>query len=139
MGTQKRKRTLKLQENNLFVFFGNRKKQRKNRTTKQKKNKKTPFCMLANIPQFLVNFVFQVTLFCFCKAVFRLKHYKNCVFSRTQRLGITDSKAPFEAPSQRWHFCNQKCHFGSSPVPAEAPIFVVFGDFEWALKRTTFQ
>ena len=29
-----------------------------------------------------------------------------------------------------------KCHFGFSPVPAEAPIFAVFGDFVWSQKVT---
>ena len=55
-------------------------------------------------------------------------------FSRAQLLGITDSKTPFRGPFPKWHFYNQKCHFGFSPVPAEIPIFVVFGDFVWAQK-----
>ena len=54
-------------------------------------------------------------------------------------LGITDGKAPFRVPFPKWHFWNQKCHLGFSPVPAETPIFVVFGDFVWAQKRTIFQ
>ena len=32
----------------------------------------------------------------------------------------------------------QKCHFGFSPVPAETPILVVFGDFEWVPKKDHF-
>ena len=31
-----------------------------------------------------------------------------------------------------------KCHFGFSLVPAETPIFVVFGDFVWAQKKDQF-
>ena len=69
--------------------------------------------------------------------MFCWKYYKNSVFSRAQLLCIADSKAPFEG-KPKWHFCNQKCHFGCSPAPAETPIFVVFGGFEWTQKRTIF-
>ena len=44
----------------------------------------------------------------------------------------------FRSPFPKWHFCNQKCHLGFSPVLAETPIFVVFGDFEWAQKKDHF-
>ena len=35
---------------------------------------------------------------------------------------------PFAGPFPKWRF-------GFTPVPAEAPIFVVLGDFEWAQKK----
>ena len=50
------------------------------------------------------------------KTFLHFEHYKNSVFSRTQLLGITDSKTPFRG---------------------KTPIFVVFGDFEWAPKKST--
>ena len=94
--------------------------------------------MLANTPYLW--YFFQVTLFYFCKAVFRWKHYKNSIFSRAQLLGITDSKPLFEAPSQNGTFCNQKCPFLDYPLCLLKPqVFVVFGDFEWAQKKTIFQ
>ena len=46
----------------------------------------------------------------------------------------TDSKTPFRGENPKWHFWNQKRHFGFSLVPAETPIFVVFGDFVWLQK-----
>ena len=70
--------------------------------------------------------------------MFLWKRYKNSIFSRAQLLGITDSKTTFEGPFPKWHFCDQKCHFGFSPVPAETPIVVVFGDFEWAQEKGHF-
>ena len=73
-------------------------------------------------------------MFFFCR-----KHYKISAFSRSQLLWITNRKAPFRGPFPKWHFCKQKCHFWFSLVPAEAPIFVVFGDFLRAQKRTIFQ
>ena len=57
-----------------------------------------------------------------------LKTLKNGVFSQAQLLCITDNKIPFQCPFPKWHFCNQKCHFGFSHMPAETPIFAVFGD-----------
>ena len=62
--------------------------------------------------------------------MFRWKHYKNCVFSRTQFLGITDSKPPFEAPSQNGTFATKSAILGFAPVPAETPIFIVFCHLE---------
>ena len=73
------------------------------------------------------------------KLCFAENTIKNSVFSRTQLLGITDSKPPFEAPFPKWHFCNQKCHFGFYPVPAGTPIFIVLRHLEWPQKRTIFQ
>ena len=49
---------------------------------------------------------------------------KNSVFNRAQLLCITDNKETFRGPCPKWQFCNQKCHFGFSPVPAETPTFV---------------
>ena len=97
--------------------------------------------MLANTPLFLVNLscFSSCTLSFLAKLCFAGKHYTNSVFSRTQLLGITDSKAPYQAPSQNGTFATKSAIFGFSPVLAETPIFVVFGDFEWAQKRTIFQ
>ena len=47
-------------------------------------------------------------------------------------------KPPFEAPSQNGTFETKKCDLGFSPVPAETPIFVVFGDFVWAQGKDHF-
>ena len=124
-----------MQENSLFGPFyetqaqKHRGKKKQNHQKTKNRPKKTAFCILANNPLFLVDFCFfQVTLFHVCKAVFCCKHFKNSFFSRARLLGITDSKAPFRGPFPKWHFCNQKCHFGFSPLPAETPVFVVFGD-----------
>ena len=98
----------------------------------KKQTKKTPFCILANYPLFLV--IFSTYTLLFLQICVLLKTLWNSVFSRAQLLCITDSKTPFRGPLPKWHFWNQKCHFGFSHVPAETPMFVVFGDFVW-LKR----
>ena len=103
-GEHTRKKPLKLQENKLFgPCFANTKQKHKN-TKKNKTTKKTTnrpkkhlfFCILANNPSFIVSLCFfsSYTLSCLQSCVY-WKHYKNSVFSRTQLLGITDSKAPF--------------------------------------------
>ena len=53
-------------------------------------------------------------------------------------LGITDSKAPFRGKTKNGTFATKSAILGFSPVPAETPIFVVFGDFEWAPKSAPF-
>ena len=70
--------------------------------------------------------------------MFRWKHYKNSIFSRAQLLGSTDSKTPSQAPSQNGTFATKSAILGFTPVPAETPIFIVFGDFEWAPKKDHF-
>ena len=70
-----------------------------------------------------------------CEAVLCWKHYKNSVYLCVPQI----VKPPFEAPSQNGTFANQKGHFGYSPVPAETPIFVVFGDLVWSRKSEIFQ
>ena len=91
--------------------------------------------MLANSPPFLVHLCFSTYTLLFLQSCVCWKLYKNSVFSGPQLLCITDSKAPSRGPSPKWHFWNQKCHFGFSPVPAETPIFVVFGDCVWSQKK----
>ena len=122
------KKTLKLQENSLF---GPLYKQKHKNTEKQKhqKTKNRPNKHLCafwqTTPYFwsiIVCFV-QVTLFHVCKAVFRWKHYKNSVFSRAQLLGITDSKAPFEAPSQNGTFATKSAIWGF-PLCLLKPLFL---------------
>ena len=131
----KKKQTLKLQET--WPFFVSKGKRTNNNT--ENKHKETTFACWPTPPYFCQPFViFEVTLFYFCKAVFCRKHYKNSVFRRTQPLGITDSKTPLPGPFPKWHFCNQKCHFGFYPVSAKTPIFVVFGDSQGAQKKTNF-
>ena len=70
--------------------------------------------------------------------MFRWKHYKNSVFSRAQLLGITDSKPPFEAPSQNGTFATKSAILGFAPVPAETPIFIVFRHLERPQKKGPF-
>ena len=60
------------------------------------------------------------------------------VFSAEHSFCASQIVKPLFEGKPKWHFCNQKCHFGFSPVPAETPIFVVFGDFEWAPKKDHF-
>ena len=81
----------------------------------------------------------QVALSHFCKAVFCWKHYKNCIFSRRQLLGITDSKVPFEAPSHNGAFATNSAIWGFSHVPAETHIFIVFCHLEWPQRKDHFQ
>ena len=101
VGNEREKKQLQNCRN--LTFLGTSTKRRKTKRNKRKSTKrqikqKTPLCMLANNPQFLVNFCFfQLTLFYFCKAVFCQKHYKNCVFSRTHSFCVSQIvKTPFE-------------------------------------------
>ena len=134
-----------MQENNHVGLFGTKQNHRntekkKNQTTKTKKvMKKNTFLHSGKPPPIFVKFLFfyQSTFFHVYKAVFCWKHYKNSVFSGAQLLGITDSKTPFRGKTQNGTFAT-KCHFGFSPVSAETPIFVVFGDLEWPPKKVPF-
>ena len=79
---------------------------KKNKTTKPKKGpKKNTFVHSGKPPLFLFFFLFLLSHV--CKAVFCRKHYRNSAFSRTQLLGITDSKPPFGAPSQNGTFATK--------------------------------
>ena len=71
-----------------------------------------------------------------------------CIFENTIKIVFSAEhsfcvsqivNSPFEAPSHNSTFETKKCQFGSSPVPAETPIFVVFGDFVWIQKYAIFQ
>ena len=124
LGTQKRKTTLKLQENSLLVFFPNKKHKEKIKNTKQQEKQiKNTFCVLANTHLFLVIFVFSSYTLLFLQSCVCWKHYKNSVFSRARLLGITDSKAPFEASSQDGTFATQSAMWGF-PLCLLKPLFL---------------
>ena len=141
LGEDNRKKPLKLQRVPFLGLFyktkaQQHKQQKDNTTKKQITRPKNTFLHFGNNPKFFGHFCFfQVTLFHVCKAVLCWKHCKSGVFSRARLLCITDSKTPFWGENPKWHFWHQKCHFGFSPVPAETPIFVVFGDFVWSQKE----
>ena len=84
-----------------LLFWGRFQKELKKETNPLPAKTKAPFCMLANNPQFY-----------FCKAVFCWKHFKNCVFSRTQLLCILDSKNPFWEPAQNDTFQTKSAILG---------------------------
>ena len=142
-GGTKEEKPLKLQEDSLFWAFPPKKKTKWKKTKHQKQNNKqnNTFLHVGKQPPMFGKFLFffQLTLFYFCKAVLCWKHCRNSVFSRAQLLCITDSKHPFRGAFPKWHVCNQKYHFGFSPVPAEPSIFVVLGDFVWSQKKHHFQ
>ena len=62
-----------------------------------------------------------------------LKHYK-IMFSAEHSFCVSQIVKPLSKGNPKWHFWNQKCHFRFSLVPAESPIFVVFGDILWLHK-----
>ena len=78
--------------------------------------------MLANTPLFLVKFsCFSSCTLLFLQSCVSLKTlWKIVFFSRAQLLGITDSKAPFQAPSQNGTFAT-KVPFGVFPCACWNP------------------
>ena len=134
-----------MQENNHFGQFEQNKSTETQRIKKQNHQnqksdeKKHLFAFWQTTSYLCKIFVFyQGTFFHVYKAVFCWKHYKNSVFSRAQLLGITDSKTPFRGKTQNGTFATKSAILGFPLVPAETPIFVVFGDFEWAPKKYRF-
>ena len=85
----------------------------------KKQTQKTPFCHVQKQPTIFHKFsVFSTYSFCFWKAVFCWKHYKNSVFRKTQLFKNTVSKT---------HFFN---HVKTHLFPKEGVIFV-FCNFRW--------
>ena len=107
-------KTSKLQENGLFgPLYKTQAQKHGGKKTKSPKNKKqtkkTPFCILANSP-FFGKFLFFSRKLCFAEGTIKI------VFSAEHSFQVSQIvKPPFEAPSPKWHFCNQKCHFGFFP------------------------
>ena len=140
-GTQKKKNNSEIAGNSLFGAFFQTKK---NKNTKKKeqnhqkhKTNKNTFLQVANTPPLWWISVFQLTLFCFRKAVFCWKHYK-IVFSAEHSFCVSQIvKPPFEA-LPKMALLKPKVPFWVVPVPAETPTFVVFGDFVWLQKEGPF-
>ena len=120
------KKPLKMQENNHFGLLCTKQKHRNTEKPKKqnhqnpKKDQKNTFVHSGKPPLFLFFFFLLSHV---CKAVFCWKHYKNSVFSRTQLLGITDSKTPFGAPSQNGTFATKSAILGF-PLCLLKPLFL---------------
>ena len=56
------------------------------------------------------------------------------VFSAEHSFCVSQILKPLSRPLPKMALLNSKVSFGVSPVPAENPIFVVFGDFVWSQK-----
>ena len=90
------------------------------------KPKKHHFAMFQNNPLFFINFQFFSTYsFCFWKAVFCWKHYKNSVFRKRQLFKNTVSKTHFFNHVKK-HLFPKKVSFLFFAISAETPIFIVF-------------
>ena len=144
LGEQNRQKNSKIAGKLPFWAFyktqAQKHRQQKTKPPKSKKNipKKNLFAFWQTTPIF-GNFLFlQVAFFHVYKAVFCWKHYKNSVFSRTQLLGITDSKTPFRVKTQNGTFATKSAILGFPLCLLKPLIFVVFGDFEWARKKDHF-
>ena len=97
------------------------------KTSKKNQTQKTPFAMFKNNPLFFINFLFFSTYsFCFWKAVFCWKHYKNSVFRKTQLFKNTVSKTHFFTHVKKTPFSKKRCHFCFWAISAETTIFIVF-------------
>ena len=102
-------------------------KQKHKNTEKQTKPSKKPkntFSQFGKQPPIFGKFLFfsNYTLSCLQSCVCR-KHYKNSAFSSTQLLAITNSKAPFEAPSQNGTFSTKSAILGF-PCACWNPYFL---------------
>ena len=132
-GEQERK-TSKIAGNNLFGGLFQKIKNK----GKQQKQQKHLFACWQTTPNFGTFLFFcQLAPLYFCKAVFCWKNYKR-VFSAEHSFCVSQIVKSFSRSFPKWHFSNQKCHFGFSVVPAETPIFVVFGDFVCSQKKWHF-
>ena len=133
VGTKIDKKTSKkCRKNNHFGLFCTNKstetqRKKKQNHQNQKSDEKKHFVHSGQPPPIFAKFIvfYQVhTPLMAAKLCFRWKHYKNSVFSAEHSfLGITDSKTPFRGPFPKWHFCNQKCHFGFYPCACWNPYF----------------
>ena len=94
--------------------------------TSKNKPKKHHFAMFKNNPLFFTNFLFFSTYsFCFWKAVFCWKHYKNSVF-RKHSFSKTQLVKPTFSTMSKNTFFQKRCHFCFFAISAETPIFIVF-------------
>ena len=104
-------------------------KQTFNTKTSKKQTQKTPFCHVQKQPTIVHKFsVFSTYSFCFWKAVFCWKHYKNSVFRKTQLFKNTVSKTHFFNHVKKHPFPKKRCHFlfFFFAISSETPIFIVF-------------
>ena len=120
------KEPLKMQENNHFGLLCTKQKHRNTEKPKkqnhqnQKKDQKKHLLPFWQTTPIFVFFFFSLSCLQSCVC---WKHYKNCVFSRTQLLGITDSKPPFGAPSQNGTFATKSAILGF-PLCLLKPLFL---------------
>ena len=100
------------------------------------KPKKHHFAMFKNNPLFFINVLFFSTYsFCFWKAVFCWKHYKNSVFRKTQLFKNTVSKTHFFNHVKK-HLFQRKgviFDFGQFPLKPQFSSFCWFTLF-WSKK-----
>ena len=97
-----------------------------NTRTSKKQTQKTPFCHGQKQPTIFHKFsVFSTYHFCFWKAVFYWKHYKNSVFSKTQLFKNTVSKTHFFTHVKKHLFQRKGVIFGFGKFPLK-PLFLLF-------------
>ena len=85
--------------------------------------------MFKNNPLFFINFLFFSTYhFCFWKAVFCWKHYKNSVFRKKHSFSKTQLAKPTFSPMSKNTFSKKRCHFWFWAISAETTIFIVCPD-----------
>ena len=85
---------------------------------------KTPFAMPKNNPLFFTNSLFFSTYsFCFWKAVFCWKHYKNSVFRKAQLFKNTVSKTHFFTHVKKHLFPKKGVIFAFGRFPLK-PLFL---------------
>ena len=90
----------------------------------KKQTQKTPFCHVQKQPTIFHTFsVFSTYHFCFWKAVFCWKHYKNSVFSKTQLLKTQLVKPTFSPMSKKHLFQRKGVIFGFEQLPLK-PLFL---------------
>ena len=117
----------------------NTEKPKKQNHQNRKKDKKNLLAFWQATPIF-ANFLFlsSYTLSCLQSCVL-LKNYKNSVLSRTQLVGITDSKTPFRAPSQNGTFATKSVILGFPVCLLEPLCLECFVTWNGHKKRTIFQ
>ena len=141
LGTQKKQNDSKIAGKQPFVFFSPNKNhyEKTKQPPNNKKQTKTPFCMLANTPLFLVNVCFfKLHSFISARLCFVESTIKK-VFSAEHGFQVSQIVKPLLRNLPKMALLKPKVPFWVSLVPAETPIFVVCGGFEWAQKRTIFQ
>ena len=94
--------------------------------------------MFENNPLFFINFLFFSSYnFCFWKAVFCWKHYKNSVFRKTHIFKNTVSKTHFFTHVKKQLFPKKRCHFWFLANIRWNPYFYSFSCFTlfWSKKK----